>query len=473
MSDVALPDDSSYLQEDGDRWLVGVTGASAEAGVYAVQGSASSRVATVDTPAAPVWGISFAAGRIYYADNPIFDENDTYPLQNPEPMRVWSRPVTGLGSPVLGDETELKYRTAFLPGDPARSMTFTAGRGVVSGDFAHGSYNWRLLDRGRTTGTVKQDWWFQPTGEGDSRSPNASGPYMIAAGHVFNPTGKLVYSRPGAAAGEIGQWTGTDDLYGPRLVYTKHAKKPGYTDIWLRDLDRAKGKNNPGRLATVKDSSPLVTIWGDMVAWQSGSREISLLRAGRVRKIKITGPLQELTLGEGTLAWNANAKTYTLNADAIDGFPTAYPGAGRTIRLDDHYLARRVGTGAVVVYRSFTVKYRPRLIGTFAPAGFTPNGDGRADIWTPQFDLSKPVKDVKLVIRSTRTGSILRTLTGTGPDGSIRDLVFDGRNGSGKALVNGTYSWELTAAAQDGEGAAIGIRGEKKITGQVTVSKVS
>lgn len=73
-----------------------------------------------------------------------------------------------------------------------------------------------------------------------------------------------------------------------------------------------------------------------------------------------------------------------------------------------------MNTGAVVVYRSYTVPYRPRLIGTFASGSFTPNGDGRADTWTPQFDLSKPVTGVKLTIRSTKTGSVLRTLTGTG-----------------------------------------------------------
>lgn len=73
-----------------------------------------------------------------------------------------------------------------------------------------------------------------------------------------------------------------------------------------------------------------MTIWGNTVAWQSGGREISLrtLSSAKVRKIRITGPLVELTSGEGTLAWNANAKTYTLNVDDPASRPWAYAAPG-------------------------------------------------------------------------------------------------------------------------------------------------
>ncbi|MBT0768825.1 hypothetical protein KIH74_07800 [Kineosporia sp. J2-2] len=473
VSTVDLPDYAEGLAADGPRWLLGVRGRTGDAGVWAVRDGAAAQVATVAAPDTGVTGISFAAGRIYYADNATYDDGTT-PLDLSAPMSVWSRPVTGLGAPVLGDETELEQRSAHLLGDSSLSMSFSAGRGVVSGVVTGSQFTWRLLDRGRTTATVRQPFSFQPTGEYDTRYPNVSGPYLVAAGHVYDPGGKLLYSRPGAASGEIGYHDGNDDLYGPRLIYTRDAKKSGYQDIWLRDLDRPKSASNPGRLGSVKVSSPKVAIWGNTVAWQSGSREISLrtLSSTKVRKVRITGPLVELTLGEGVLAWNANAKTYALSTVSSTSVPWALAAAGRTIRVDDHYLARRVSTGAVVVYRMYTGDYHPRLIGTFAPAGFTPNGDGRADTWNPQFDLSKPVDDVQLVVRSTKTGSVLRTLTGTGPDGSIRDLAFDGRNGSGKPLANGTYSWQLTASAKDGEGAVIGIRGEKKVTGTVKIGKV-
>jgi len=472
---IVVPDDSDGLRADGQRWLMGTGGRAAEAGVYEVlnasQNSTPTRVASVTPPNAPVYGLSFSAGRIYYADQSVYEDVNS-PLELPGPLPVYWRPVTGLGAPTLGTETELEQRTSFIPGDPTRTMEFSAGRGVVSGEVTGSSYTWRLLDRGRTTATVRQNYSYQPTGDPDTRYPNLSGPYLTAAGHVFDAAGKLVYSRPGAAAGQIGAFSGTDDLYGPRLIYSRAAKQVGYSDIWLRDLDRAKSKNNPGKLASVKDSSPLVAIWGNTAAWQSGARQISLrtLGSAKVRTIKITGPLIELTMGEGTLAWNANAKTYLLDTTRATSTPIAYASPGRTIRLDDHYLARRVSTGAAVVYYTGIVaKYRPRLIAPFAPSGFTPNGDGKADTWAPQFDLTKPVKDVKLIIRSPRTGSTLRTLTGTGADGSVRDLVFDGRSSGGTKLASGTYGWQLTANAQDGEGAAIGIRGESRISGTVKV----
>ncbi len=472
---VVMPDDSTNLLVDGDRWLIGTGGRSAQAGVYEVRGDTVTQVAKVTPPSAPVTAISFSAGKLYYSDATVYDDGNN-PLDLPGPMAVWSRPITGVGAPSLGTETELAQRTGYLFGGSDQSMEFSAARGVVSGDVTGGSFTWRLLDRFRTTATIKQSYSYQPTGEADTRVPKVSGPYFTAAGHVYDPTGTLIYSRPGAAAGEIGAFSGNDDLYGPRLVYTRYTKKPGYTDIWLRDLDRPKSKTNPGRLATVKQDSPLVAIWGNTVAWQSGGRELSLrtLSSAKVRKIRITGPLVQLTIGEGALAWNANAKTYLLDTLSATSKPIAYAAAGRTIRLDNHYLARRVSTGAVVVYSTgLTEKYRPRLVGTYAPAGFTPNGDGRADTWNPQFDLTKPVKDIRLVIRSTKTGSTLRTLVGTAADASIRDLAFDGRNSSGKALANGTYSWQLTGTAQDGEGAVIGIRGESKVSGTVTISKVS
>ncbi|GLY30713.1 hypothetical protein [Kineosporia sp. NBRC 101731] len=471
VSTLDLPDYSAGLIADGARWLLAASGRVANAGVYSVQDSTVTRVASVPALNISTSAVAFAAGRIYYGDNYYFDDGST-PLDARAPMAIWSRPVTGLGRPVLGDETELGQRSAHVPGG-GDSIGFSAGRGVVSGVATGSTFTWRLLDRGRLTATVRQTWSYQPTGEMDTRYPNVSGPYLTAAGHVYDPTGKLVYSRPGAQTG-IGGPGRPDDLYGPRLIYSTRNAKSGDTDVWVRDLDRRKSGSNPGKLASTRTYAPRVAIWGDLAAWQSGSREISLRRIGttQIRRIRITGPLIQLTLGEGILAWNANARTYTLDTASASSRPTAYAGAGNHLALDDHYLARRVGTGAMVVYRSlYTEKYRPRLIGTFAPAGFTPNGDRRADSWEPQFDLSKPVTGVKLTLRSTKTGSVLRTLTGTGPDGSIRDLVFDGRNNSGKALANGTYSWQLTARAQDGEGALIGIRGETSVKGTVKISK--
>lgn len=125
VSTVVLPDDSGGLIADGPRYLVGAGGRTGDAGVYAVAASTLSRVATVDAPDLPVTALAMAAGRVYSADDYFPDDGRT-PLGARPPMAVWSRPVTGLGRPVLGDETRFPYRTGYLDGS-AQSMDFSAG----------------------------------------------------------------------------------------------------------------------------------------------------------------------------------------------------------------------------------------------------------------------------------------------------------------------------------------------------------
>ena len=113
VSTVRLPYYTSALLANGSGWLISVSGRRADAGVYSVQGSTVDRQATVTGPHVPTVGLSFAAGRLYYTDDSNVD--DGAPLGARGPMPVWSRPVNGLGSPKLGNESELAQRTAHLP----------------------------------------------------------------------------------------------------------------------------------------------------------------------------------------------------------------------------------------------------------------------------------------------------------------------------------------------------------------------
>jgi hypothetical protein len=144
----------------------------------------------------------------------------------------------------------------------------------------------------------------------------------------------------------------------------------------------------------------------------------------------------------------------------------------RLIELDDHrFLAGRSSAQDVVVGRlPFHAPYAPRLIATIAATQFTPGGDGRADVWAPQFDTTKPLTGVALRIRGPG-GRTIRTLTGTGPDGSIRDLRWDGRTGSGRPAPAGRYTWQLVARAADGEGALTAANGVRPVTGVLVLSR--
>ena len=85
-------------------------------------------------------------------------------------------------------------------------------------------------------------------------------------------------------------------------------------------------------------------------------------------------------------------------------------------------------------------------------------------------DTSKPLTTVTLQIRDSG-GRSVRTPTGTGPDGSIRNLVRNGKSSSGARAAAGKYSWTLTARTRDGEGALIAADGTDSISGTVVLKR--
>ncbi len=94
---------------------------------------------------------------------------------------------------------------------------------------------------------------------------------------------------------------------------------------------------------------------------------------------------------------------------------------------------------------------QPLLLGLAAPA--TLNNMPVSASWKPQIDATKALAEGTLTIRDS-VGAVVRTIAvGPAPDGSIRDLSWDGRTDDGLTRVRpGTYSWELNAPAADGTG---------------------
>lgn len=95
--------------------------------------------------------------------------------------------------------------------------------------------------------------------------------------------------------------------------------------------------------------------------------------------------------------------------------------------IDDDNVTHLVWTGA------------PTLAPGTVPTGFSPNGDGRSDTWTPAWSADRAVRWT-LTLRSG--SSTVRTLTGTATGGRVA-AVWDGRTGSGANAAAGTYSWTL------------------------------
>ncbi|WP_406740140.1 FG-GAP-like repeat-containing protein [Streptomyces atratus] len=88
---------------------------------------------------------------------------------------------------------------------------------------------------------------------------------------------------------------------------------------------------------------------------------------------------------------------------------------------------------------------------------------GGAAQWSPKWWLNKPAASWKLVI-DNRAGTAVRTLSG----GLARGVVtpaWNGKDGSGRLVPNGAYTWKLTVSPADGQGAALTKTGTVKVTG--------
>ncbi|WP_128433844.1 hypothetical protein [Streptomyces cyaneus] len=75
-----------------------------------------------------------------------------------------------------------------------------------------------------------------------------------------------------------------------------------------------------------------------------------------------------------------------------------------------------------------------------APTGFSPNGDGSADTWTPTWTYNRPVSWT-LTLKSGTTQ--VRSLSGTASGGTVKP-VWNGTTGAGTAAAEGAYTWTLT-----------------------------
>ncbi|MGW1545279.1 FlgD immunoglobulin-like domain containing protein, partial [Streptomyces sp. NPDC002309] len=89
---------------------------------------------------------------------------------------------------------------------------------------------------------------------------------------------------------------------------------------------------------------------------------------------------------------------------------------------------------------------------------------GGAAQWSPKWWLNKPAASSKLVISSKAGGTVVRTLSG-GLARGVVTAAWNGKDGSGRLVPNGAYTWTLTVTPADGQGAALTRTGTVKVTG--------
>jgi hypothetical protein len=456
---VALPAGSSGLATDGTRFLTAAGGDPSVAGVYGVPATGTAgatRVATLPPTTFDLSNVTLSGGLLHYTDDSLRDR----------PGRpLWMRSVSGNNHPSLGPETLMHLPTGSGTATYAGPFTsFSDGRAAVSGTDGGGAI--RLFDRDETTGII--------TGT-SAGAPKVSGPYTMLGADVYLADGEHLYSAPSLLGSYL-----TGDLYGSVVALV--LQDPDTQALKIYEDDAAA--TNPRLLASIPAPegdggcmSPKVGAWGEKVAWTSCDGQ-SLTVENWITKDTRTvpgaataqDPIQQLALGEGTLGWSTNQGVHLLDLTAPGSHALTLPGTFRSFALDDHRIALTTTAGTALVEQLplGNLQYRPRLIGSYARHAFTP-GPGKGGTWRPQFDVSKPLRGVELTI-TTDAGRKVTTLDGTAPDGSIRDLGWDGKDRKGAAVPSGIYTWTLTGRADDGDGQLMNQTGDSPtVSGQIEV----
>ncbi|MFB9440047.1 FlgD immunoglobulin-like domain containing protein [Streptomyces showdoensis] len=94
----------------------------------------------------------------------------------------------------------------------------------------------------------------------------------------------------------------------------------------------------------------------------------------------------------------------------------------------------------------------------------TADGADGAGTWKPRWWLSKPAASWRLTLTHKATGAVARTLTG-GEARGVLAAAWDGKDGAGRPVANGSYTWKLTAEAADGAGADLEQSGDVLLSG--------
>jgi hypothetical protein len=292
---------------------------------------------------------------------------------------------------------------------------------------------------------------------------------------VYRPDGELIYTEPTAT----GMSSGADDHFGSKVIYSRIAAD-NQAEIWLDDAEQS----HPVKLATLPAgcANPQVSIWGELMAWSPAcGAEITVRNVRLDTALVVPKPssdLSRLQLSEGTLTWTG-VNDRVLDLTTENSLPVTLPGISSLIAVDDHRVARQERTDDALTTDlrmsrlPFTPKYPPRLIGRLGPLGFTPDGDGHADTWAPQFDVTKPLRKATLKITTLSGGRTLQVLTTDATDGSLRGLLWDGRTSQGATLPTGTYRWTLTGRAADGDGSLIAADGTPTVTGTIEIDAIA
>jgi hypothetical protein len=195
-----------------------------------------------------------------------------------------------------------------------------------------------------------------------------------------------------------------------------------------------------------------VAVWGPRSAWLDTAGRIHLLGSlGFERRTVPAGPrAHDLRLNYATLSWTAgDGSIHVMNL----GDPQP---RGRRVDLRTPYAIDGRQIAGVDSSGRVRVRDLPFPAGRQVPwviSSQTTATIRSGQPWKPRFDVSKPLRNARLVIYGS--GSPLSTLTSSARTGTVGGLRWDGKDASGQAAAPICYNWVFSAEAADGSGPII------------------
>ena len=386
--------------------------------------------------------LNLSAGVLTYND----DTDTAWP--------VWQRSVSDAPLSVTDPATMLLARST----GEAQSVVISGARGLVS---------YEKSARKSVSTIVDQGAILQSLTLPRATAYSVSGPWFKAGKHVLTASGQPVmnYVGPGPSA-----------QFGSSFVYQGHKGA-----VMLSDLTDpgAKPRELLGACLPKCNAVQSMSLWGTTLVVQrtytGGRLTVVNIGNGKTHTVKV-GSVSTFAVGSNALVMNTNAvapKVKVLDLSRPKAKPvtmgtTWYSGP---VSIDDHLIAYEdAGLTLHVAELPFGqgVPIAPRFLGALAAKVFSPNGDGKADTWQPQFDATKSLTSYRLTIR--RNGNVVKVLQGTAPLGAVRAVSWNGRTTTGSRARAGLSSWRLTGVAADGSGELCRADGSTKpITGTVTL----
>lgn len=304
--------------------------------------------------------------------------------------------------------------------------------------------------------------WLVRTGQGGGRFVSAAGNRVLydntTSGTQYlvdNGTAQTLRTRPIVAAA----------LWGDTL----------WTATTTAGRFTAENAGNGSGAATVTTDAPCVPdeiqAVGRWLYWSCGANGPAGVWDGAAGK-SVRVPAGHALLGDGYVLRHADGRlTLTdihTGTAAADRVVAALPAGS----VDDD----RNLTWTVDKYRGFlaytgtdgTTHILPSGVPQSPIAVLTGPGTTVADVaedgWKPVWTSTGPMASWRLDLRRTGTSAIVRTFTG-GAAASTISPVWDGKDQSGRLVVDGDFTWTLTFAPANGQGPSATATGPLSVTG--------